>query len=247
MTFSDDDIERYARHLILAEVGGPGQQKLRGARVALVGVGGIGGPAALYLAAAGVGTLRLIDPDVVSLSNLQRQIQFATADIGKSKVSAAQTTLADINPSVQIEPCQGALTPDNARQLLAGCDVVLDGTDDFEVRLRVNKACLELRIPLVSAAIGRWTGQVSVFTGQPCYRCLVPEVPPEAETCARVGVIGALAGVIGSMAALETIKLIARAGQPLEGRILNYDALAGTARVVRLPADPTCPDCGHGG
>ena len=243
MTFSDDEIERYARHLVLVEVGGPGQQRLKAARVGLIGLGGVGAPAALYLAAAGIGTLRLIDDDTVALSNLQRQIAFDVADIGRPKVDAGAETLTALNPHVRVEPFAGRLTVATAARLVEGCDVVVDGTDDFETRFAVNAACVAARIPLVSGALGRWNGQVGVFTGRPCYRCLVPGAPPEAETCARVGVIGALAGVVGSMVALETIKLIAGAGQPLAGRLLIYDGLAGTARTVTVAADPDCPVC----
>ena len=243
MTFSDDEIERYARHLVLFEVGGPGQQRLKAARVGLIGLGGVGAPAALYLAAAGIGTLRLIDDDTVALSNLQRQIAFDVADIGRPKVDAGAETLTALNPHVRVEPFAGRLTVATAARLVEGCDVVVDGTDDFETRFAVNAACVAARIPLVSGALGRWNGQVGVFTGRPCYRCLVPGAPPEAETCARVGVIGALAGVVGSMVALETIKLIAGAGQPLAGRLLIYGGLAGTARTVTVAADPDCPVC----
>ena len=246
MTFSDDEIERYARHLVLAEVGGPGQQRLRAARVGLIGLGGVGAPAALYLAAAGIGTLRLIDDDVVALSNLQRQIAFDTADIGRSKIEAGAATLTALNPHVRTEPVAERLGDVNAARLIGGCDVVIDGTDDFATRFAVNAACVAARIPLVSGALGRWSGQVGVFTGRPCYRCLVPAAPPEAETCARVGVIGALAGVVGSMTALEAIKLITRAGQPLAGRLLIYDGLAGAARTVAVAADPDCPVCAGG-
>ena len=243
MTFSDDEIERYARHLVLVEVGGPGQQRLKAARVGLIGLGGVGAPAALYLAAAGIGTLRLIDDDTVALSNLQRQIAFSVADVGRSKVEAGAEALTALNPHVRVEPFAGRLTVATAARLVEGCDVVVDGTDDFETRFAVNAACMAARIPLVSGALGRWNGQVGVFTGRPCYRCLVPGAPPEAETCARVGVIGALAGVVGSMVALEAIKLIAGAGQPLAGRLLIYDGLAGTARTVTVAADPDCPVC----
>lgn len=244
MSFSDDEIERYARHLVLAELGGPGQQRLKAARVAIVGLGGVGAPAALYLAAAGIGVLRLIDHDAVALSNLQRQIVFSEQDVGRLKVEAGAVRLAALNAHVEIEEAAERLTPDNAAWLLEGCDIVIDGTDDFETRFAVNAACVAAGIPLVSGALGRWSGQVGVFTGRPCYRCLVAETPPEAETCARVGVVGALAGVVGSMAALETIKLIAGAGQPLTGRLLIYDGLAGTARTVGVAADPACPVCG---
>lgn len=244
MIFSDDEIERYARHLVLAELGGPGQQRLKAARVGLIGMGGVGAPAALYLAAGGIGTLRLIDDDTVALSNLQRQIIFTGADIDRTKVEAATTALGALNPHVRVEPVAQRLTDANAAALIAGCDLVLDGTDDFATRFAVNAACVAAGVPLVSGALGRWGGQVAVFEGRPCYRCLVPEAPPDAETCARVGVVGAMAGVIGSMAALEAIKRITGAGTPLAGRLLLYDGLAGTARTVALPADPSCPVCG---
>lgn len=243
MILSDEDIERYARHLMLAEVGGPGQRRLGAARVALVGVGGVGGPAALDLAAAGVGTLRLIDPDVVSLSNLQRQVQFATADAGRLKVEAAAERLTGLNPGVSVEMRAERLDAAAADRLLTDCDVVIDGTDDFEARAAVNAACLGLGIPLVSGALGRWSGQVGVFRGRPCWRCMVPQAPPEAETCARVGVIGALAGIVASLCALEAIKLITGAGTPLTGRLTILDGLAGTARTVRVVPDPDCPAC----
>ncbi len=244
MTFSDDEIERYARHLMLAEVGGPGQQRLKAARVALVGLGGIGAPASLYLAAAGVGTLRLIDDDAVSLSNLQRQILFQTADMDRAKVEVGEERLTALNPHVRIEARRERLNARNATTLLADCDVVIDGTDDFETRFIVNAACVRAGLPLVSGALGRWSGQVGLFSGRPCYQCLVPEIPPDAETCARVGVVGALAGVIGAMAAMETIKLIAGAGEPLTGRLLIYDGLFATTRVVGVAANPQCAVCG---
>ncbi|MDI1327988.1 MAG: molybdopterin-synthase adenylyltransferase MoeB [Brevundimonas sp.] len=246
MSFSDDEIERYARHLVLSEVGGPGQQRLKAARVAVVGMGGVGGPAALYLAAAGVGAVRLIDDDAVALSNLQRQVSFATSDIGRAKVEAGADALTALNPHVHIEPVAERLTGANAARLIKGCDVVIDGTDDFPTRFAVNAACVAAGVQLVSGALGRWSGQVGVFRGRPCYRCLTPGVPPDAETCARVGVIGALAGVVGSMAALETIKLITGAGEPLTGRLLIYDGLAGSSRVARIAADPHCPVCANG-
>ena len=243
MTFSDDEIERYARHLVLAEIGGPGQQRLKAARVAVVGLGGVGGPAALYLAAAGVGTLLLIDDDVVALSNLQRQIVFGGDDVGRAKVAVGAERLTALNPHVAVEARPQRLTSTNAGDVVAECDVVIDGTDDFATRFATNAACVAAGVPLVSGALGRWSGQVGVFAGQPCYRCLVPEAPPEAETCARVGVVGALAGVVGAMAALEAIKIIAGAGEPLTGRLLLYDGLAATARTVSVAADPACPVC----
>ncbi len=242
--FSDEEVERYARHLVLREVGGPGQQALKSARIALVGAGGLGAPASLYLAAAGVGHIRIIDPDVVDRSNLQRQVIYAEADLGTPKVAASARHLTALNPNVTIDPVQARLDEANAAELLGGLDLVLDGTDDFATRFAVNGACVAHGIPLVSGAIGRWTGQVGVFGSRPCYRCLVPEIPPDAETCSAVGVMGALAGVIGSMMALEAIKLITGAGQALTGRLLIYDALSAEVRTVKLGPDPDCPVCG---
>lgn len=241
--FSDEEVDRYARQLVLSEIGGPGQQALKRARVLIVGLGGVGAPAALYLAAAGVGTLGLIDHDKVALSNLQRQIIFITADANRPKVEAGAEHLAALNPHVAVEPFVERLTSENARSVIERFDVVLDGTDDFDTRFAVNAACVGAGVPLVSGALGRWNGQVGAFTGRPCYQCLVPETPPEAETCARVGVVGALAGVIGAMAALEAIKLITGAGEPLAGRLMLYDGLAGTSRVAKVAADPACPIC----
>lgn len=244
MSFSDEEVERYARHLILREIGGPGQQALKAARVALVGAGGLGAPAALYLAAAGVGRITLIDPDTVSLSNLQRQVLYGAADLGRMKIDVAAARLSAVNPHCVVEGRAARLDAGNAAALIGGHDLALDGTDDFATRFAVNAACVSLSVPLVSGALGRWTGQVGVFRGRPCYRCLVPEIPPDAETCAAVGVVGALAGVIGSMMALEAVKLIAAAGEPLAGRLLIHDALAGEARTVRIGADPACRVCG---
>lgn len=243
MSFSESEVERYARHLVLREVGGPGQQKLKAARVLVVGAGGLGAPASLYLAAAGVGTIGLIDPDAVSLSNLQRQVLYATGDVGRPKVEAAVDRLEALNPHVRVEPHPVWLDAANADELVARYDLVLDGTDDFATRFAVSDACVARGKPLVSGALGRWTGQVGVFHGKPCYRCLVPQVPPDAETCALVGVVGALAGIIGSMMALETVKLITGAGEPLSGKLLIHDALSAESRTVRIGADPHCPSC----
>jgi molybdopterin/thiamine biosynthesis adenylyltransferase len=247
MSFSPDEVDRYARQLVLREIGGPGQQKLKAARVAMVGAGGLGAPAALYLAAAGVGALRLIDPDTVALSNLQRQVIYSLDDLGREKTAAAGDRLAALNPNVKLQLRDQAFTETSAGELLADCDLVLDGTDDFATRFAVNAACQARGLPLVSGAIGRWTGQVGVFSGSPCYRCLVPDIPPDAETCAVVGVVGALAGVIGSMMALEAVKLITGAGETLTARLLIYDALAAQTRTVRIAADPACPTCGGNG
>ncbi|HEY3695472.1 molybdopterin-synthase adenylyltransferase MoeB [Phenylobacterium sp.] len=245
MTFSDAEVERYARHLVLREIGGPGQQALKAASVLVVGAGGLGAPACLYLAAAGVGRIVLVDPDVVDRSNLQRQVLYAEADIGRPKVEVAARRLAGLNPHVVVEPVQARLEPANAAGLVRPVDLVLDGTDDFATRFAINAACVAEGKTLVSGAIGRWTGHVGVFAGKPCYRCLVPETPPDAETCSAVGVLGALAGVIGSMMAVETVKLVACAGEPLTGRLLVYDALAAETRTVRVGADPKCEVCGE--
>ncbi len=247
MAFTDAEIERYARHLVLREVGGPGQQKLKGASVLIVGAGGLGSPAALYLAAAGVGALFIADPDVVDASNLQRQILYAEADVVRPKAEAAADRLAALNPHIFVAGYNGAFDDSTADELCEGVDIVLDGTDDFSVRYAVNAACVAHDKPLVSGAIGRWTGQVGVFGRRPCYRCLVPEIPPEAETCSVVGVVGALAGVVGSMMALEAVKLVVGAGEALQGRLMIYDALSAETRTVRVGADPECPVCGGEG
>jgi molybdopterin-synthase adenylyltransferase len=244
MSFSDAEIDRYARHLVLREIGGAGQQALKAARVLIVCAGGLGAPAALYLAAAGVGRLGLVDPDHVALSNLQRQVIFDTSDIGRPKVESAAWRLSALNPEVEVVALSQSVTVQNAEELIAPYDLVLDGTDDFATRFAVADACVARGKTLVSGAIGRWTGQVGVFEGRPCYRCLVPETPPDADTCAAVGVVGALAGVVGSMMALEAVKVITGAGASLSGRLLIYDALAGETRTVRIGADPACPTCG---
>lgn len=244
MVFTDQEIERYARHLVLREVGGPGQQKLKAGSALIVGAGGLGAPAALYLAAAGIGTLILADPDDVDLSNLQRQVIYTEDDVGRPKPEAAAERLAALNPHIFVAGFNGAFDETTADELIDGVDMVLDGTDDFATRFAVNAACVRHGKPLVTGAIGRWTGQVGVFSGAPCYQCLVPEIPPDAETCTAVGVVGALAGVIGSMMALEAIKLMTGAGEPLSGRLMIYDALAGETRTVRVAADPECPVCG---
>ncbi len=241
-----DYVNRYARHLVLKEIGGAGQQALLAAKVAIVGAGGLGGPAGLYLAAAGVGQITIIDDDVVEASNLQRQVQFVTTDIGMEKATVMADTVDDLNPDVQTKGHIGRLNAQNAEELLQGHDIILDGVDDFETRFAINDAALALGIPLVSGALGRFDGQVSAFRSDkksPCYRCFVPHVPPNAETCSQVGVVGALAGVIGSMMALEVIKLITGAGEPLIGKIWLFDGLKAETRTVSLPQDPDCPAC----
>jgi molybdopterin/thiamine biosynthesis adenylyltransferase len=209
----------------------------------MIGMGGLGAPAGLYLAAAGIGGLVIVDPDRVELSNLQRQVLFTSSDCGRSKVDAGLRRLTDLNPHVETQALQLCVDEGNAGALVEGFDLVLDGTDDFATRFAVSDACLAEGKTLVSGAIARWTGQVGVFPGKPCYRCLVPDIPPDADTCVSVGVIGALGGVIGSMMALEAVKVITGAGEPLAGRLLIYDALAGETRTVRIGADPDCPAC----
>tara|TARA_R110002020_G_scaffold193800_3_gene394347 strand:- start:155 stop:901 length:747 start_codon:yes stop_codon:yes gene_type:complete len=241
-----DQIERYARHLVLKEIGGPGQAALLDAKVAIVGAGGLGGPAALYLAAAGAGHISLIDDDEVDLSNLQRQIQFSESDIQSSKVGSLANRLSGLNQNVSLRPKCQKLTTKNAADLLQGHDLILDGVDDFETRYAVNEASLALKIPLISGALGRFNGQISLFNAAPnapCYRCLVPDIPPDAETCAQVGIVGALAGIIGSQMALEAIKFITQSGQSLSGRLYLFDGLKGESRTLALRKDPACSAC----
>ncbi len=241
-----DDLKRYARHLVLKEIGGAGQHALLTSKVAIIGAGGLGGPTGLYLAAAGAGNITLIDHDLVEASNLQRQVQFVHTDIGMGKSIVMADTLKDLNPDVSVTAHTTRLTPANALELLSGHDVILDGTDSFETRFAINDAALKLKTPLVSGALGRFDGQVSVFSSkenEPCYRCLVPNIPPSAETCSEVGVVGALAGIVGSMMALETIKLITGAGETLSGRLWIFDGLKAESRTVTLAKDPGCPAC----
>ncbi|NNC37021.1 MAG: molybdopterin-synthase adenylyltransferase MoeB [Acidimicrobiales bacterium] len=240
------ELERYARQIILKEVGGPGQAAIGQSKVLVVGAGGLGGPAALYLAAAGVGTLGLVDDDVVDLSNLHRQIQFLTDDLSKLKVDVLGNKLCALNPHIDIKRHNVRLDQSNAVNIIAEYDIVLDGTDSFETRFAVNAACLTARKPLVSGALGRFDGQLAVFKNDgsgPCYQCFVPQAPPDAETCASVGILGALAGIIGSMMAMETLKIVTGAGRPLSGRLFLYDGLNGETRTVSLPQDPSCPAC----
>ena len=241
-----NEIERYARHLVLKEIGGPGQQALLKSRVLVIGAGGLGGPAGLYLAAAGIGYLEVLDDDAVDLSNLQRQIQFSETDIGKDKSSAMARRLKDINPDISISFKNQRLNEKNAQDLIKSFDVVLDGTDNFETRFLVNQASFATQTPLISGAIGRFDGQVSIFNTNdqsPCYQCLVPAIPPQAQTCSEVGVVGALAGIIGSMMALETIKHITGTGNTLNGRVWLFDGMRGESRTISLPKDPACPVC----
>jgi len=250
----DQFIERYSRHLRMPEIGLSGQQQLARARVLLVGAGGLGSPCAFYLAAAGVGCLRLIDDDVVERSNLQRQILHAEADIGRTKVASAADRLAALNPEIQVEPIQERLTSANIEHVLNGVDVVVDGADNFPVRYLLNDACIKLRLPLVYGAVHRFEGQVSVFDAgrqrghAPCYRCLFPAPPPPetAPTCSEVGVLGVLPGTIGILQATEVLKLLLDIGEPLSGRLLQFDALTMCFRDTRLMPDPDCPVCARG-
>lgn len=241
------DIERFARHIVLREIGGPGQQALAKAHIAIVGAGGLGSPAALYLAAAGVGRITLIDPDTVSLDNLQRQILFRTDEVGQAKAETGAKALAALHPGTAVTPVVAAVGAGNAEALLDGADLILDGCDNFETRFAVDAASRALGIPLVSGAVGRWDGQVALFNAgpaSPCYRCWVPEIPPDAETCARVGIVGALTGVVGSVMALEAIKHVCGAGDTLDGRIWLFDGLGLESRTVSLARDPACRGCG---
>jgi len=246
MALSPSQISRYARHLTLKEIGGPGQNALLAANVAIIGAGGLGGPAGLYLAAAGVGRITLIDDDVVEASNLQRQVQFNHADIGQGKAQIMGDTLEDLNPDCVVTQRRVRLTQDNAAELLRGHDVVLDGTDSFAARFAVNAASRALDISLVSGALGRFDLQLGVFNAtaaSPCYRCFVHAPPEDEENCATHGVLGALAGMGGSMMAMEAIKLITGAGDVLDGRLYIFDALRAEGRTIRLSRDARCPVC----
>ena len=245
----NDEILRYSRHLIIPEVGMQGQRKLKGARVLIVGAGGLGSPLALYLAAAGVGTLGIVDFDVVELTNLQRQILHSTGDIGRSKLESAREAVNDVNPHVKVELFNTRLTSENAKEIFADYDVVVDGTDNFATRYLVNDACVLLGKPNVYGSIFRFDGQITVFDAKvgPCYRCLYPAPPPPGliPSCAEGGVLGVLPGIIGTLQALETIKVILGKGDTLVGRLVLFDALGFTFRELKLQKDPHCPICGE--
>jgi adenylyltransferase/sulfurtransferase len=250
MDFSDDQIDRYARHLVLPEIGEAGQEKLLDARVLVIGAGGLGSPLLLYLAAAGIGTLGIVDDDTVDLSNLQRQVLHGTADLGVSKVESARRRLAEINPGVKVEAHNLRLAPDNALDLIARYDLVADGSDNFPTRYLANDACYLAGKPLVSAAIMRFDGQLSTFRAheagdKPCYRCLFgPQPGDPKESCADVGVLGALAGTLGSLQANEVVKEILGIGTSLAGSLVLFDSLETTFRKVKVPRDPACALCG---
>ena len=247
-TLAQAELVRYSRHLILPDVGVTGQEKLKAARVLLIGAGGLGSPAALYLAAAGVGTLGIVDFDNVDVTNLQRQILHGTKDVGRPKLQSARERIADVNPHVRLETYETALTSKNALDILSGYDIVVDGTDNFATRYLVNDACVLLGKPNVYGSIFRFEGQASVFalSDGPCYRCLFPEPPPPGlvPSCAEGGVLGVLPGLVGTIQATEAIKLIVGAGEPLKGRLLLIDTLGMQFRTVNVRKDPTCPACG---
>lgn len=256
MTLSDEELERYARHIILHEIGGPGQMKLKQARVLVIGAGGLGAPVLMYLAAAGVGTLGIVDDDTVSLSNLQRQVVHATGKVGALKVDSAKETLKRINPNVSVETFAGRITAANAMDIVSGFDLVADGCDNFSTRFLVSDACYLAGKTLVSGAVGQFDGQVATFkphvrmadgTPYPSYRCLHESPPADGlvPTCEEAGIIGAITGIIGSIQAMEVIKEITGAGDTLAGRIFMYDALATRAYTAKLNWNPNNPLSGE--
>nr|WP_295744291.1 molybdopterin-synthase adenylyltransferase MoeB [uncultured Acidocella sp.] len=249
LNFSEAEIQRYSRHILLRELGGTGQARLKAAKVLIVGAGGLGSPLGLYLAAAGIGTIGLVDPDVVELSNLQRQVAHGVADLGRAKVESAAESLARINPLVRVVRHREKLDARNVGRLLGDYDLICDGTDNFTSRFLVADACVAAKKTLVSAAVLRFEGQISTFkphAGGPCYRCLYPEPPPEGlvPPCSEAGVLGAVTGVMGTLQATEVIKEITGIGQSLSGFLLVWDALAAEFRKVKLRKDPECPVCG---
>jgi adenylyltransferase/sulfurtransferase len=252
MSLTDDELERYARHIVLREVGGVGQARLRAARVLVVGAGGLGSPLVLYLAAAGLGTIGIVDDDTVSLSNLQRQIAHRTVDVGRAKTASAADAVHAINPGVQVKTHQHRLDASNALDLIGRYDIVADGSDNFATRFLVNDACFFAKRTLVSAAVTEFDGQLATYKAwdrsgaYPCYRCLFPEPPPGGTvgSCSETGVLGAAAGVMGTLQALEVIKEVAQVGESLAGRLLIYEALATRFRTVSFKPDPDCALCG---
>ena len=245
MAFTADQLERHKRHILLKEIGGPGVQKLRGAKVSIVGAGALGGPCALYLAAAGVGKIEIWDDDRVDRSNLQRQVQFSDADIGQQKADVLHNRLAALNPDANVIARSERF---GTASDLQG-SILIDATDNFDTRFALNRLAHESGRLLVSGAASRWSGQVSVYASgrdadAPCYACFVPDLPPEAEACDDVGVVGALTGMVGTRMALETIKLITDAGAPLIGRLLIIDGLSGESRILKLRPNPDCSVCG---
>ena len=246
--FTETELHRYARHIVLREVGGAGQKSLKQARVLVVGAGGLGAPALMYLAAAGVGRIGVIDADTVENTNLHRQVIHKDASIGMAKVFSAQAEMEAQNPFVEVRPYNRRLTEDIAPELIAEYDLVLDGTDNFDTRYLVNATCVAAGIPLISGALSQWEGQLSVFdpaNGAPCYQCIFPAAPSAhlAPSCAEAGVIGPLPGVVGTMMAVEAVKVLTGAGKPLRGQMMIYDALYGENRTIRIAPRADCPIC----
>ncbi|CAA9539883.1 MAG: Molybdopterin biosynthesis protein [uncultured Sphingomonadaceae bacterium] len=246
---TDEQLDRYARHIVLKEVGGGGQRRLLEARVAVVGAGGIGSPAIQYLAAAGVGLLRIIDDDAVGLGNLQRQVLFGTPDVGRPKVEVAREAVARLNPDVHVDIRPQRVVRDNVTDLLADIDVVLDGSDNFATRLLVSDYCTRVHVPLVTAAIGQFQAQVGAWRGwepdAPCYRCFVGDAfdAEDCDSCSELGLVGAMAGIAGSWAALEVIRQVLRFGDDVMGKLHLFEGLAPAARALRIAKDPVCSGC----
>jgi molybdopterin-synthase adenylyltransferase len=250
MTLTDHQLDRYARHIVLRDIGGAGQAKLLESHVLLIGAGGIGCPAIQYLAAAGVGTISVVDGDVVSLSNLQRQVLYGEAQIGQLKVEAAAEAVAQLNSEVRIHAIKERINTDTSAALFDGVDVMIDGSDNFKTRLIVNDLCLAARVPLVSAAIGQFHGQIATFTGweadAPCYRCFVGDAhdPDDCDDCATQGVLGAMCGLMGSFAAMEAIRVLTGLGDAQKGKLHIFDGLKPAMRTITLPKDAECGSCG---
>ncbi len=244
MSLTPDQIERYKRHILIPEIGGLGQQKLLKAKVLVVGAGGLGCPILSYLSAAGIGTIGICDEDVVSLSNLQRQILFTTDDIGKPKVLCAQKALQALNPGTKTVLYRNRISLENVGEIIENFDLVIEGVDNFETRYILNEECLRRQKPLISAAIGKFDGQIATFKAwqenAPCYRCFVPEAPTEFQDCQLEGVIGAIPGIVGTLAAMEVIKEVTGLGESLAGHVLLVSGLTGEARRIRLKRDPEC-------
>ena len=249
MTLSDAQLDRYARHIVLRDIGGPGQAELLNSHVLLIGAGGIGCPAIQYLAAAGIGAISVVDDDMVSLSNLQRQVLYSEAQIGMAKVDAAAEAVAKLNPDSQFHTLKQRITADTSLDILRSVDIVIDGSDNFHTRLIVNDLCLSARVPLVSSAIGQFHGQIGTFTGwlpdAPCYRCFVGDAhdPDDCDDCATQGVLGAMCGLMGSFAAMEAIRFLTGFGDDAKGKLHLFDGLKPAMRTITLPKDPDCRSC----
>lgn len=247
---SDHQLDRYARHIVLRDIGGAGQARLLESHVLLIGAGGIGSPAIQYLAAAGVGTISVVDDDAISLSNLQRQVLYSATQIGEAKVEAAAAAVKRLNPDVTFHAIQRRIDHLTTSDILSGVDVVIDGSDNFATRLTVNDLCLSARVPLVSAAIGQFHGQIGTFTGwqndAPCYRCFVGDAhdPDDCDDCATQGVLGAMCGLMGSFAAMEAIRVLTGFGDSQSGKLHIFDGMTPSMRSIKLPKDPACSSCG---